>query len=78
MSGCYLMEASSSLLRWRERVGLDGRGSGEALGGGKGGGTVIGIDHMRKEPTFNKVWGGIKKCVYIRQNRTLVKTCPKK
>lgn len=61
-----------------ERGGLDGKGCGGGeLGGVKGGETVIRIDHMRKEPVFNKK-GTIKKCPYIRQSRMLVKMCPKK
>jgi hypothetical protein len=41
----------------REWVWMGG-GMGEELGGVKGGGTVIRIDHMRKEPIFYK--GGDK------------------
>lgn len=36
---------------------------GEELGGVKGGGTVIRIDHMRKEPIFYK--GGGDKELYL-------------
>ena len=45
----YLSEVCSFKMRDRKRVGLNGRGGGEELGGVEGGETVIMIYQVRKE-----------------------------
>jgi hypothetical protein len=40
--------------RDKKGVNVDGRGSGEELGGVEGGKTVSWVSCMRKEPMFNK------------------------
>lgn len=51
---CHLSESYSFLTRDRKGVALDGRGGWEELGGVEGGGNVIRIYYMRKNPILMK------------------------
>lgn len=54
MCGCYLLKVRCFLVRDRKGVDPEGRGSGEELGGVKGGKIIIKIYCMWKETIFNK------------------------